>query len=137
MRSPATVLVRGSVLLMMLALPLGALLTGAAGLVPFLAMPLVVLGMPLVVRGPEADGDGGAEGDGDDGDGGPGGNMRPDRGPMTPSGPTGTLPLEHSTPGGWRLRSPAPQRVSDPGPRRTPHRPAPATPRRVPAGPHR
>ena len=121
---------------LMLALPLVALAAGAVRLVPFLAMPLVVLGAPLIVKarggGEEGDEDGGDDGDSDDG---PGGNRRPDRGPMTPSGPTGELPLSHSTQGAWRLRGNGHQQVLDPGHRRSPHQPE-RLPRRVPSRPH-
>jgi hypothetical protein len=124
-------------LLAMLGLPVAALFTGGARLVPFLAMPLVVLGGPMLFglarHGGEPGADTGDDGDSDDG---PGGNKRPDRRPPAPSGPTGLLPLEHSTQGTFRIRGNGRQRVSDPGQRRSPHEPA-RTPHRVPAGPRR
>ncbi len=122
----------------MTALPLAAVFTGGARLVPFLAMPLIVLGGPMIfrVRGtgdsdPEADNneDGGSD------DGG-GGNRRPDKGPGTPSGPMGELPLEYSSPAGYRTRGNGRQRTTDPGHRRHPHQPR-RSPQRVPAGPRR
>jgi hypothetical protein len=122
----------------MTALPVVAVFTGEAKLVPFLAMPLVVLGGPMLLRvGQAGENDSEADSDDDDGsDGGGGGNRRPDRGPTTPSGPMGELPLEYSSPAAWRTRGHGRQRASDPGHRRQPH-PAPARrPRRVPAGPH-
>jgi hypothetical protein len=124
----------------MTALPIVALFTGEAKLVPFLAMPLVVLGAPVILRINQAGGsDSEAESEDDDGsDGGGGGNRRPDRGPTTPSGPMGELPLEFSRPGSWRSRGNGRQRTTDPGHRRQPHRPAPTrTPGRTPAGPRR
>jgi hypothetical protein len=131
-------LIRGMSMVLMVGLPAGALFTGASRLVPFLAMPLVVLGGPMILglrrnsgNGPEA----GTEDDSDSDNGG-GGNRRPDRGPTTPSGPTGLLPLTDSTPSTWRLRGNGPQHVSDPGHRRQPHQPS-RIPRRVPTGPHR
>ncbi|HET9074705.1 MAG TPA: hypothetical protein VFN48_09015 [Solirubrobacteraceae bacterium] len=125
-------LTRAIAVAVMVALPLAALFGGAARLVPFLAMPLVVLGGPLALarwRGDtsaedSADDDGGSDGGG----GGGGGSHRPGRGPEQPSGPRGELPLERSQPGRWRVRGPERQHVSDPGRRRTPHR-APLRPR--------
>jgi hypothetical protein len=128
---------RASALILMVGAPLAALILGAARLVPFLAMPLFVLGGPMLFSlwhgdselGPGTDDEGGSDG------GGGGGTRRPGRPPMRPSGPRGVLPLERSRPASWRLRGSEPQRVSDPGPRREPHRPRPA-PRRSPIFPH-
>jgi hypothetical protein len=123
----------------MAALPIAAIFTGGAKLVPFLAMPLVVLGGPMIMRArassesdPEAD----ADDDDSDSDDGGGGNRRPDHGPGTPSGPMGELPLEFSRPAGYRMRGNGRQRAIDPGRRRHPHQPQ-RTPHRVPAGPRR
>lgn len=129
---------RGCAMVAMVGMPVAAAFTGGARLVPFLAMPLIVLGGPMLMRfhgsgenDPEADAE-----DGGGSDDGGGGNRRPDRGPGTPSGPMGELPLEFSHPGA-RTRGNGPVRTSDPGRRRQPH-PAPApSRRRVPAGPHR
>lgn len=129
---------RGAALVAMVGLPVAALFTGAGQLVPFLALPLIVLGGPVILRArqfgesdPEADSD--DEGGSDEGGGG---NRRPDRGPTTPSGPVGALPLDFSRQGSWRHRGHGRQTTADPGHRRHPH-PAPAPrPRRVPAGPH-
>lgn len=125
---------RPAALAAMVLLPLVAMFAGAVRLVPLLMLPLIVLGAPLLiaVRGGWSEGDTGSD-DSDSDDGG-GGGRRPDGGPTTPAGPVGDLPLEHSSPGRWRQRGNGPQRLSDPGPRRSPHRPVPA-PRRVPAGP--
>ncbi len=116
---------RALALTVMVGLPVAALFTGGSRLVPFLSMPLIVLGGPMIMGArhiggsdPEAD----AEDDGGSDDGG-GGNRRPDRGPTTPSGPVGELPLEFSQPGGWRSRGNGRQRTTDPGHRRQPHRP--------------
>ena len=128
-------LTREAALVAMIGLPLAALIGGAARLVPFLAMPLVVLGGPMLFSSwrdgtsseDSSDDDGGSDG------GGGGGNRRPGRGPEQPSGPRGALPLDASQPARWRLRGPERQHVSDdPGTRRTPHRPRPR-----PRVPHR
>jgi hypothetical protein len=123
----------------MVGVPVAAAFTGGARLVPFLAMPLIVLGAPVVMKLRDGSTDSEPEADGDDGGGsddGGGGNRRPDHGPGAPSGPVGDLPLEFSRPGGDRLRGNGPQRTADPGPRRHPHQPR-RTPHRVPAGPRR
>jgi hypothetical protein len=130
-------LIQALSLVAMVGLPLTALFTGGARLVPFLAMPLVVLGGPMLLRlarqGREPGTDSGEDGGSDDG---PGGNKRPDRRPPAPSGPSGLLPLEHSSPASFRVRGNGRQRISDPGPRRSPHEPS-RLPERVPAGPRR
>ena len=126
--------VRLSALVVMLGIPLAAACTGAERLVPFLAMPFVVLGTPMIASlfgDPRSLHRDEPEG-GEDSDDGPGGNKRPDPQPLTPRGPRGTLPLESSSPARWRLRGGERVRVSDPGPRRAPHRPAP---RRTPGRP--
>ena len=129
---------RALALAAMIALPVAAIFTGGAKLVPFLAMPLVVLGGPMIFRerrGGENDPEADAEDDDGSDDGG-GGNRRPDHGPGTPSGPMGELPLEYSAPAGYRMRGNGRQRTTDPGHRRHPHQPS-RTPHRVPAGPRR
>jgi hypothetical protein len=129
---------RGLAFAVMATLPIVALFTGEAKLVPFLAMPLVVLGGPILLRVNGGGTDSEADSEDDDGsDGGGGGNRRPDRGPTTPSGPMGELPLEYSRPGAWRTRGNGPQRTTDPGRRRHPHAPPVRTPGRTPAGPRR
>jgi hypothetical protein len=129
--------VRALALLAMLALPVAAIFTGGARLVPFLAMPLFVLGGPMLLGlGGEGREPGADTGDDSDSDDGPGGNKRPDRRPPAPSGPTGLLPLEHSAPSSFRMRGNGRQRISDPGHRRAPHQPS-RSPQRVPAGPRR
>jgi hypothetical protein len=123
---------------MMVALPVAALFTGGARLVPFLAMPLVVLGGPLVMKA-RGSRRGESEADAEDDDGGSdggGGNCRPGRGPSAPSGPMGELPLEFSSPAAWRLRGNGRQRGADPGRRRRPHPLPVRSPRRVPSGPY-
>jgi hypothetical protein len=80
--------VRALALLAMLALPVAAIFTGGARLVPFLAMPLFVLGGPMLLGlGGEGREPGADTGDDSDSDDGPGGNKRPDRRPPAPSGP--------------------------------------------------
>jgi hypothetical protein len=138
MRHMARWVLRVLALLVMIGLPVAAIFTGGARIVPFLAMPLFVLGGPFVAslaRGKPSEPDADSDDDGDSDDGG-GGNRRPDRGPTTPSGPTGKLPMEKSQPARWRQRGNGPQRINDPGRRRQPHRSPSRTPRRVPAGPH-
>lgn len=118
---------RIAALSVMIGLPLVALFSGAAGLVPFLSMPLLVLGGPMLLTAWRGDGDPGSGSEDDNGSdgGGGGGNRRPGRPPSRPSGPRGLLPLETSQPGSWRLRGSERRHVSDPGPRRAPHRPVP------------